>query len=215
MRKYLDYLLINNIETNEDILSNSLFISYDDISALRKDYMVVISKLRVNASYTVIKSDVRVLQEGYEQGLFIIKLENKDIFIRMVLSDKHIYDVLVYTINDIDLINRVFFSKKEINIPKNFLDKLNSNNSVVVLNKENDNYRILKANSRFYDLIKYEDWDYANKYQNILNQKAVADINLCNLRIYRSDKVEIEIANDVYNEGNIYCIVEKINGDNI
>ena len=85
MRKYLDYLLINNIETNEDILSNSLFISYDDISALRKDYMVVISKLRVNASYTVIKSDVRVLQEGYEQGLFIIKLENKDIFIRMVL----------------------------------------------------------------------------------------------------------------------------------
>lgn len=215
MRKYLDYLLINNIETNEDILSNSLFISYDDISALRKDYMVVISKLRVNASYTVIKSDVRVLQEGYEQGLFIIKLENKDIFIRMVLSDKHIYDVLVYTINDIDLINRVFFSKKEINIPKNFLDKLNSNNSVVVLNKENDNYRILKANSRFYDLIKYEDWDYANKYQNILNQKAVADINLHNLRIYRSDKVEIEIANDVYNEGNIYCIVEKINGDNI
>ena len=47
MRTYLDYLLIKNIEFNEDILSNSLFISFDNISALRKDYKDVVSEIKI------------------------------------------------------------------------------------------------------------------------------------------------------------------------
>ena len=208
MRTYLDYLLIKNIEFNEDILSNSLFISFDNISALRKDYKDVVSEIKIYESYNIIKSDVRVLQEGYEQGLFVINSDDKDLFLRIVLSDKLIYDVLIYTINDMDLINRVFFNKKDISIPSEFIDMLDNNKSVIILNKENEQYRILKANPRFYELIKYEDWDYANKYQNVLNQKAVDTIELDNLVLYQSDNKIIEIKNNVYNKDNIYCLVE-------
>lgn len=208
MRKYLDYLLIKDIEFNEGILSNSLFISFDNISALRKEYKDVVSQIKKYTSYNIIKSDVRVLQEGYEQGLFVINTDEKDLFLRIVLSDKLIYDVLIYTINDMDLINRVFFSKKDISIPSEFIDMLDSNKSIIILKKENEQYRILKANPRFYELIKYEDWDYANKYQNVLNQKAVDLIELDNLVLYQSDNNIIEIKNNVYNKDNIYCLVE-------
>lgn len=209
MKKFLDYLLIKNLKFDEDILSNSLFISIDNISALRKEYKDVLSVVKLYDSYEIIKSDIRILHEGYEQGLFIIRLDNKDLFIRLILSDKLIYDTLIYTINDMDLINRVFFNKKEIEIPKKFIQMLDNEKSVVILNKEDLNYRILKANSRFYELIKYEDWDFANKYQSIINQKAVDVIDLFNLKLYQSDKNVITIANDVFISDNIYCLVEK------
>lgn len=209
MKKYLDYLLIDNLIFDENILSNSLFISIDDISALRKDYNDVLSKIKLYDSYTIVKSDIRSLHEGYEQGLFIIKLFDKDIFVRLILSDKLIYDTLIYTIKDMNLINRVFFNKKEIAIPGNFKAMLDTDKAVVILNKEGSNYRILKANAKFYEYIKYEDWDFANKYQNIINQKAVDIIDLSSLKLYQSDKGIIVLENNVYNNDDIYCLVEK------
>lgn len=209
MKQYLDLLLIENINIEDKCLSNSLFISFDKVSALRKDYKNVVSLLKKYNSYEILKQNIRSLHEGYSQGLFIIKLMDKNIFIRIVLSNAEIYDVLVYTIKDMDFINRVFFSTKEISIPNEYLDKLDNKKAVVILNKENNDYRILKANPRFYELIKYEDWDFDNKYQNVLNQKAIDSIDLNQLRLYRSDNTPIIIECDYENKEYIYCLMEK------
>lgn len=209
MKQYLDLLLIENINIEDKYLSNSLFISFDKVSALRKDYKNVVSLLKKYNSYEILKQNIRRLHEGYSQGLFIIKLMDKNIFIRLVLSNAEIYDALVYTIKDMDFINRVFFSTKEISIPNEYLDKLNNKKAVVILNKEDNDYRILKANPRFYELIKYEDWDFDNKYQNVLNQKAIDSIDLNQLRLYRSDNTPIIIECDYENKEYIYCLMEK------
>lgn len=209
MKQYLDLLLIENINIEDKYLSNSLFISFDKASALRKDYKNVVSLLKKYNSYEILKQNIRSLHEGYSQGLFIIKLMDKNIFIRIVLSNEEIYDALVYTIKDMDFINRVFFSTNEISIPNEYLDKLDNKKAVVILNKEDNDYRILKANPRFYELIKYEDWDFDNKYQNILNQKAIDSIDLNQLRLYRSDNTPIIIECDYENKEDIYCLMEK------
>jgi len=209
MKQYLDLLLIENINIEDKYLSNSLFISFDKASALRKDYKNVVSLLKKYNSYEILKQNIRSLHEGYSQGLFIIKLMDKNIFIRIVLSNAEIYDALVYTIKDMDFITRVFFSTKEISIPNEYLDKLDNKKAVVILNKEDNDYRILKANPRFYELIKYEDWDFDNKYQNILNQKAIDSIDLTQLRLYRSDNTPIIIECDYENKEDIYCLMEK------
>jgi len=209
MRKYLDLLFISHIDVNEELLSNSLFISFDKSSALRGDYKKVLALLKKYSNYEITKENIRALHEGYSQGLFIIKLDNKDYFLRLIIADGQIYDVLVYTIKDIDFINRVFFSQKIIEIPSSFLDKLSNDRIVIILNKENADFRILKANEKFYNAIKYEDWDFANKYQNILNQRAVDSIDLNSLRLYRSDGKEITIACEYEQKGSIYCLMEK------
>lgn len=108
-----------------------------------------------------------------------------------------------------DFINKVFFSTKEISIPNEYLNKLDNKKAVVILNKENNDYRILKANPRFYELIKYEDWDFDNKYQNVLNQKAIDIIDLNQLRLYRSDNTPLILECDYENMEDIYCLMEK------
>lgn len=209
MKKYLDLLFIKSISLEENLLSNSLFISYDKTSALRKDYNKVVVQIKKYDNYEIVKEDIRVLHEGYSQGLFVIRLLDKDVFLRLILSNNEIYDALLYTIKDIDFINKVFFSRVEIKIPEKFIKMLDNEKAVLILMHDNNDYRILKANPCFYNLIKYEDWDYDNKYQNSLNTKAVGKIDLNKLNLYRSDNTPITIDSTYENDGNIYCVVQK------
>ena len=208
MEKYIKQLFINNIKLEEEILSPSLYISFDKYSALRGDYKIVLNEIKKYNNINIIKSDIRALQEGYEQGLFILDLDWELLFLRLILSYKLIYDSLIYTIDNIDLINKIFFSKEEIKINDKFLNFLNSDKSVVILNDENQKYRILKANKAFYNKIKYEDWDYANKYQNVLNQKMI-NTDLNHLELYQSDNNIIKFEFDIYTDSNIIALVEK------
>lgn len=208
MEKYIKQLFIKNIKLEEEILSPSLYISFDKYSALRGDYKIVLNEIKKYNNINIIKSDIRALQEGYEQGLFILNLDGNLLFLRLILSDKLIYDSLIYTIDNIDLINKIFFSKEEIQINDKFLNFLNLDKSVVILNDESQKYRILKANKAFYNKIKYEDWDYANKYQNVLNQKMI-NTDLNHLKLYQSDNNIIEFEFDIYNDSNIIALVEK------
>lgn len=210
MIKYINQLLLKTESFNENLLSSSLFISFDKVSALRHDYIKVVEKIKIFENFEVLNKDERVLQEGYEQGLYIIEANNIKLFIRLILSDKQIYDVLIYTITDMGLIKRVFFNKEEIIIPELFLNNLNLDKIVLILNKEDSNYKILKANDNFYKSIKYEDWDFNNKYRNIINPKVVGQLaNLSSFSMYQSDGQVIEFSFEILNKDNIICLISK------
>lgn len=209
MDKYLEQLFIKDVLFDESILSSNLYISFDNASALRKEYLDVLRLIKIYDGYEIIKSNIRDLNEGYQQGLFILKLDNTTLFLRLILSDSLIYDVLIYTVNDINFINRVFFNTVEIVIPDEFNNYLNIDKAVIIIYKDNSNYKILKANPKFYEYIKYEDWDFNNKYQNVLNPKLDGQLDLNELRIYRSDNKLIKIKTTYKMIDNIYCLVEE------
>lgn len=209
MDKYLEQLFIKDVAFDESILSSNLYISFDNASALRKEYLDVLKLIKIYDGYEIIKSNIRDLNEGYQQGLFILKFDGITLFLRIILSDSLIYDALIYTVNDINFINRVFFNTVEIVIPDEFNNYLNIDKAVIIIYKDNSNYKILKANPKFYEYIKYEDWDFNNKYQNVLNPKLDGQLDLNELRIYRSDNKLIKIKTTYKMIDNIYCLVEE------
>lgn len=209
MDKYLNQLFIKDVLFDESILSSNLYISFDNASALRKEYLDVLKLIKIYDGYEIIKSNIRALNEGYQQGLFILKLDCITLFLRLILSDSLIYDALIYTVNDINFINRVFFNTIEIIIPDEFNNYLNINKAVIIMYKDNSNYKILKANPKFYEYIKYEDWDFNNKYQNVLNPKLDGELDLNLLKIYRSDNKLINIKTTYKVIDNVYCLIEE------
>lgn len=209
MDKYLEQVFIKDVLFDESILSSNLYISFDNASALRKEYLDVLKLIKIYDGYEIIKSNIRDLNEGYQQGLFILKLDNTTLFLRLILSDSLIYDALIYTVKDINFINRVFFNTVEIVIPDEFNNYLNIDKAVIIIYKDNSNYKILKANPKFYEYIKYEAWDFNNKYQNVLNPKLDGQLDLNELRIYRSDNKLIKIKTIYKMIDNIYCLVEE------
>lgn len=209
MDKYLEQLFIKDVVFEQSILSSNLYISFDNVSALRKEYLDVLKLIKIYDRYEIIKSNIRDLNEGYQQGLFLLKLDNITLFLRLILSDSLIYDALIYTVNDINFINRVFFNTVEIIIPDEFNNYLNIDKAVIIIYKANSNYKILKANPKFYEYIKYEDWDFNNKYQNVLNPKLDGELDLKQLRIFRSDNQLINIKTTYKMIDNIYCLIEE------
>lgn len=209
MDKYLEQLFIKDVVFDQSILSSNLYISFDNVSALRKEYLDVLKLIKIYDRYEIIKSNIRDLNEGYQQGLFLLKLDNITLFLRLILSDSLIYDALIYTVKDINFINRVFFNTVEIVIPDEFNNYLNIDKAVIIIYKANSNYKILKANPKFYEYIKYEDWDFNNKYQNVLNPKLDGELDLKQLRIFRSDNKLINIKTTYKMIDNIYCLIEE------
>lgn len=209
MNKYLEQFFLKETEFDENILSNNLFISFDHISALRKEYLEVISLTKKYDRLEIVKSNIRDLGAGFQQGLFIVKLNDINLFLRLILSDSLITDVLIYSINDMEFINKVFFNTLELDVPQEFKEFLSLNKAVVIVLNENEKYKLLKANSNFYDYIKYEDWDFNNKYQNVLNTKLEGLLDLNELRIYRSDNKLIKIKTTYKVIDNIYCLIEE------
>lgn len=209
MKEYLNYIFLKGIEIPASKISESFFVSFDQYSELKKNYFTVISKLKKFDSYAIIKEDVRNLQEGYQQGLYIVQIDNVQYFLRLVLENGKMYDALVYTIKDISFIEKVFFTRNKIELPKAFVDALCTTKMAFIIKKEKEKYRILKGNKRFYEMIKYEDWDYENKYQNILNQIMPSGIDLNNLTLMCSDNHQIEIQCDFEIQGDLYLVCQK------
>jgi hypothetical protein len=123
-----------------------------------------------------------------------------------------LYDILVYTIDDIDKIRRIFFSDKQFLMTNEILNKLNSSKARVLLDLSKDGYYFIKANEAFYSLIKFEDWDYKNKHQNQLKQR-MDDIDLIRnnkVTLYRIDDTKVELQYDIeYIDEKIVVLKEK------
>jgi hypothetical protein len=189
LSKYLDVLFLKNYPFDEELLSNSLFISFDKLSALRLEYKMVVDSIKKYNSYEIKYINNKELNEGYEEEKYILLIDDKYFFVRLVLSDKKLYDVLIYTVDDLDKILRIFFSSFEYKITKEVEDKLNEKGIRFLIDLSKDGYYILKANSEFYEAMMYEDWDFYNKYLNKLKLKMEnKDILLSsNIILYKSD----------------------------
>jgi len=209
MKNYINALFLINCEFNQDILSSNLYISFDDYSALRGDYMVVLNEIKKYSSVRIIKENERKLQEGYEQGLYILNCDGLLLFLRLILRDNEIYDALIYTINDMDLINRVFFSSEVAKIPVEFKNALKNEKTTLIVKNDNDKYYIVMANKSFYNEIRYEDWDYENKYQNCLNPKILDFTDIKSFKFLRSDNSIVEFSFDETVIDNLILLISK------
>lgn len=212
MSKFLDMVLLRSINILDSDLSSSLYLSYDNISALRKEYMDVLGKLKIYDSYEIVDINNKELSEGYDEEKYIVKVDGKLLFIRIVTTFNTLYDILVYTIDDIDKIRRIFFSDKQFLMTNEILNKLNSSKARVLLDLSKDGYYFIKANEAFYNLIKFEDWDYKNKHQNQLKQR-MDDIDLIRndkVILYRIDDTKVELEYDIeYIDEKIVVLKEK------
>lgn len=189
MSKYLDALFLNSINFDEELLSNNLFISFDSLSALRKDYKIVLEKTKTNNNYEIKYTNNKELNEGYEEEKYILFINNVYYFVRLVLCEKKLYDVLIYTVDDLEKYLRIFFSHYEYKITEDVEEKLEEKGIRFLIDLSMDGYYILKANKEFYNVMMYEDWDFYNKYLNKLNLKmSQTDIlSSTNLILYKSD----------------------------
>lgn len=211
MSKYLDVLFLKNYPFDEELLSNSLFISFDKLSALRLEYKTVVDSIKKYESYEIKYTNNKELNEGYEEEKYIILINDIHYFVRLVLSDKKLYDVLIYTIDDLDKILRIFFSSFEYKITSDVEDKLNEKGIRFLIDLSKDGYYILKANSKFYNTMMYEDWDFYNKYLNKLKLKMEnKDILLSsNIILYKSDNNPYSLDYEIeYINKNIILIKE-------
>lgn len=165
----LDELLLTNIKFNEDNLSNNLYISFDLFSALRKDYKLVLEHVKVYDSYEILKEKKTILDENYVEELYLVKTNYDKLFVRIIREENLINDILVYTYNnDLEFINS-FFEEDEIKIPHKLVKMFDEAKMALILIRENNKYKILTASISFYKAIKYESFDYANKFLNILD----------------------------------------------
>ncbi len=212
MSKFLDIVLLKNVDIVESDLSSSLYLSYDNISALRKEYMDVLNVLKIYNSYEIIDTNNKELSEGYDEEKYIVNVGNKLLFIRIVTTFNTLYDLLVYTIDDIEKIKRIFFSDKQFVMTDEILKKLEGTKARVLLDLSKDGYFFINANEAFYNLIKFEDWDYKNKHQNQLKQR-MDDIDLIRnnkVILYRIDDTKVELEYDIeYIDEKIAVLKEK------
>lgn len=174
MKKLIDMLFIKNIEIKKDIFL-TLYFSYDDLSfvGFNKNSISVLKKYD---NYEIIKKRDTEIGEKHHEIKYIIKTIDKMYFIR-TLSDYRnlIYDILIYTVKDLNKINNIFFPEIE-KIPDELI-KLNK----IIIKKEED-VKLVYNHSMFTNLLGYEDWDYKNKCLNKLDYSCTDDnfINLFN-----------------------------------
>lgn len=213
LSKYLDALFLKDLKFDEELLSNNLFISFDNFSALRLDYKVVVDKLKLYDNYEVKHINNKELNEGYEEEKYVLLIDDKYYFVRLVLSDKRLYDVLVYTVLDLDKILRIFFTSFEFKLTDNILEKLNEKGVRFLIDLSKDGYYIIQANKDFYDMMMYEDWDFYNKYLNKLKLK-MNDVDIVksnNLILYKSDSNPYVLNYDLeYMNENVILVKEVL-----
>lgn len=181
---FLEELLLVDYKFNKNLLSGNLYISYNDLSALRQDCFKVIEKLKTFHKIEIIKEKHKVLQEGYSEELYLVKADDLTLFIRLIKENELYNDVLVTShIQGF----RNFFKDDGIKFTSEFLDKFAKSGGVLI--KVGKDLQLIKADADFWKKIGYEDWDYENKFQNNLstNTKAWNLNELFNLELVRSD----------------------------
>ena len=213
LSKYLDVLFLKDYTLDESIFSNNLFISFDNHSALRLDYNEVLKYIKIFNGYEIKYTNNKELNEGYEEEKYILLINDIYYFVRIVLTDKKLYDVLVYTIDDVDKYLRIFFSHYEFKLTNDVLEKLNCKGVRFLIDLYKDGYYIIKANDEFYNTMMYEDWDFYNKYLNKLTLKMdYADIvNSSYIILYKSDNSSYKLNYEIeYMNKNIILVKELV-----
>lgn len=176
----LELLFKKNMEL-EDIFSENLYISFDKNSALRMDYYKVLDLIKVSNIVEIVISKEKKLPEKHKEYLCIIQTDIARYFTRIIIiNDKYISDVLVYSINNEDDFNKyknIFFKEDNEQAIIDFITKdLPKDLSIRVIVKYDKNHlKLIGKTADFLEILGYEDWDYNNKFENYLDSSIVKD----------------------------------------
>ena len=208
MKKYLDLLFLKG-EVDHDLLDKNLYISADNYHALYDDCDTVFEVLKVHNSYEILKEKETELTESYQQNLYILNVDGKECFLRLITAYGLIYDALVYTNIDRAYIEQVFFQELKYDVPVRFTDALKTDKPACIIKEGQVNHLILHANEAFFKAIKYADWDFLNKHQNYINTIAYDDFDFSNMKLECSDGEKITLKMKLRNYHGIYLCVSE------
>ncbi len=178
MENILDMLFIKNIKVNRSVFRN-LYYSSDKSSFAGFDIDLLCENKKYDR-YEVIKSMIHEIGEYHKEYKAFISLKDILYFIRILKdNDDTVYDILMYKINnndEYDKYERIFLSN--INTLPKSLNVLNKCILIV-----NDHVNIIKNEGLFSNYLGYEDWDYKNKCQNMIDfsciDNIIDDFNKC------------------------------------
>lgn len=160
----LDMLFVKDYEIRRDSFIN-LYFSFDRVSFV--GYNDKIGILKKYDSYQILNERVTEIGEYHHEYKYIVSVCDNCYFIRAITNeDGLIYDILIYTVKDINYINRIFFPNVFI-IP----DSVKAYNKPVL--RVDNNVNLIYMEKAFTEALGYEDWDYKNKCLNHLDYSAI------------------------------------------
>lgn len=208
MKKYLDLLFLKG-NVDESLLDKNLYVSVDSHHALFDDSNKVFDVLKVYDSYEILKEKETDLTEGYQQNMYILNLNGCECFLRLITAYGLIYDALVYTNIDRAHIEKVFFTELKYDVPKRFVDALETDKPACIIKEGMVNHLMLHANKAFYSKIKYADWDFLNKHQNYINTISYDGFDFKCMRLLCSDGERITLKMKTRNYHGVYLCIEE------
>ena len=166
---YAEMIFLKDIEFNEDFLFYAAYLSVGYKSGLKRDFKKLFDPLKKYKAIEILQERHKSLYEGYSEHNFIVKANDNIYFLRVLLINELIYDILIYEHIDVEYIKKIFFASTEDKIPEALEERYDESKNNLIVERVNNKYVIRKASKSFYKIINYEDWDYKNKYQNIID----------------------------------------------
>ena len=170
-KEVIDILFIKGTKVNRNLFNN-LYYSYekDSFAGFDSD---TLTKNQKYTSYEILKYRHTDIAEKHNEYKFFIKLDDKKVFMRIVSDYNDItYDVMIYDMIDNQMYKKfdnIFFPTiLEIQDSLKKLDK-------PILYINNSHINIVMNEGMFVNYLGYEDWDYKNKCQNMLDQSIIAE----------------------------------------
>lgn len=205
---YVDLIFNKNTKFDTSYLFYGVFISIGEKSGLKDEFLNILSDVKRYDSYEILRKRYQELNEGYSQHSFIVKTYDNIYFLKIILMDSYIYDVMIYKNIDIDNIQKIFFQEIDT-IPSNLTSYIDDLVPSAIIERSCENLIIKKASKAFWNIIGYEDWDYMNKYQNILNFLIKENNNFNPLVIETKEKSIKELSFDIIEDKKYLIIKEK------
>ena len=157
-------IFVKNVEVNRNVFRN-LYYSSDKSSFAGFDIDLLCENKKYD-KYEILKSMIHEIGEYHKEYKAFIKLSDILYFIRILKdNDDKVYDILMYKVNNDDEYNkyeRIFLSQIN-NLPKSLIDL---NKCILSIN---EHVNIIKNEGLFSKYLGYEDWDYKNKCQNMID----------------------------------------------
>lgn len=214
----LEMLFLKDYKINYKLFAKTLYASYNkSYIGLTKEFL---ERIKIYDSIEILNQKENIigdLNDEIEQ-LFIIKLNDKRLFLRLLYNDlRIIYDILIYDNFDYEKFVTIFFSNKEIELDSYLKD----NKSLITVFK-NNHLLIIKNQDSLLKTIGYEAWDFNNKFNNnldlVINNKNI--IELLNTKKDFNEKIDFICNGDMiksidarfkyYNYKNSFYIIDLL-----
>lgn len=214
----LEMLFLKDYKINYELFSKTLYASYNKSCIGLTDKFL--EKIKIYDNIEILNQKENIIGDLNDEieKLFIIKLNDKRLFLRLLYNDlRIIYDILIYDNFDYEKFVTIFFSNKEIELDSYLKD----NKSLITVFK-NNHLLIIKNQDLLLNRIGYEAWDFNNKFNNnldlVINNKNI--IELLNTKKDFNEKIDficngdmiksIDVIFKYYNYKNSFYIIDLL-----